>query len=110
MDTLQLVASVFGGWLPLVPVRPLVQLVAIAVGIVLIVRLNAALTRIDHVAALPRDLRAEVMTLHKQVEDLRARLAETRRYRTKPADPTAALAIYRNLEHRPAPLPAPNRI
>ncbi len=97
MDTLQLVASVFGGWLPLVPVRPLVQLVAIAVGIVLIVRLNAALTRIDHVASLPRDLRAEVMTLHKQVEDLRARLAETRRYRTKPADPIAALAIYRDL-------------
>ncbi len=97
MDTLQLVASLFVEWLPSIPVRPLIQVLAIAVGIALIVRLNGALARIDRAAATPQKLRAEVMTLHKQVEDLRARLAETRRYHTTPADPSAALAVYRKL-------------
>ncbi len=97
MDTLLLVTSLIGDWLPLIPVRPLIQLMAIGVGLVLMFRLNGALARIDRAAALPRDLRAEVMTLHKQVEKLRAGIAETRRYRTRPADPAAALAVYRNL-------------
>ncbi len=97
MDTLQLVTSLVAEWLSLVPVRPIIQGAAIAIGVLLIVRLNAALVRMDHAAALPRDLRVEVMTLHRQVEQLRARVADTHRHEPRPADPTAALAVYRKV-------------
>ena len=91
MDSLLIVANT----LAQIPVRPLIQFAAIAVGLMLILRLNLTLRTIEEVAATPRALRAEVMTLNKQVEKLRQEAAQTRRYTAIPVDRSAALSIYR---------------
>ena len=97
METLQLVTSLLSEWLLLIPARPLIQVLAISVGIFLIFRLNGALHTIERAVATPRTLQADVIALHKQIEDLGARVAETRRQQSKPPDPTDVFAVYRNL-------------
>ena len=96
MDNLLAVATVFANGLAQIPVRPLIQFMAIAVGLVLILRLNLTLQSMERAAAMPRALQTEVLSLSKQVEQLRQEAAQTRRYTTIPFDRAAALSIYRD--------------
>ncbi len=96
MDVLLLVANTVGGWLSAIPVRPLIEFAGIIVGLLLIVRLNLVAQNIKRATAAPRALRAEVMNLHIQIEQLSNETAKSHSYAMTPAQRTAALSIYRD--------------